>query len=196
MQSITVYCASSTALDPEFHEPARQIGQLLVERNLRLIYGGGRVGLMGEVARAVRAGGGHVTGIITHTLVGLEQADDACDELVVVDTMRERKRLLAERGDAFLALPGGLGTYEELFEVLVGRQLGEHTKPIGIVNINGYYDPLIELIDHGIEHRFIRPAMHDLFTIHEDPATVIDHLLDPPDVCVDHSFLPTSERGG
>ena len=195
MQSITVYCASSTALDPEFHEPVRQIGALLVERDLRLIYGGGRVGLMGEVARAVREGGGHVTGIITQTLVELEQADDACDELVVVDTMRERKRLLTERGDAFLALPGGLGTYEELFEVLVGRQLGEHTKPIGLVNINGYYDPLVELIDHGVEHRFIRPAMRDLFTMDADPAVVIDHLCDPPPVVIDHSFLPTTQSG-
>jgi uncharacterized protein (TIGR00730 family) len=107
----------------------------------------------------------------------LEQGYDQCDELIVVDTMAERKKLMAHRGDAFIALPGGLGTFEELFEVLVQRQVGEHCKPIGIVNLDGYYDPLVGLIDHGIEHRFIKPAVHHLLHVHGDPVQVLDGVI-------------------
>src|SRR5690606_21321417 len=122
-----------------------------------------------------------------------EIADMHCDELVVVDTMRERKQLLERRGDGFLMLPGGLGTYEEFFEILVGRQLGEHAKPIGVVNSHGYYNPLIAMMEHGIEHRFIKPAVKELFFIHPDPYAVLDWLLDPDrqPVQIDYErFLP------
>jgi uncharacterized protein (TIGR00730 family) len=180
MHAITVYCSSSTTLDPDFHAPAVAIGRELARRKITLVYGGGSVGLMGEIARTCRAGGGCVVGIITRKLVELERADNACDELIVVDTMRERKRLLAERGDAFLVLPGGVGTYEEFFEVLVGRHLGEHAKPIGVVNSHGYYNPLIAMIEHGIEHRFIPECMRDTFFIDPDPVAVIDRLCNSP----------------
>jgi uncharacterized protein (TIGR00730 family) len=103
----------------------------------------------------------------------MEQGWDQCDELVIVDTMRERKRLLAERGDAFIILPGGIGTYEEFFEILVGRQLGEHDKPIGIVNARGYFNPLVAMIEHAVEHRFVRDHVHELFVIDPDPAHVL-----------------------
>lgn len=176
MPAITVYCSSSTTLDPDFHKPAMDVGRELARRGVTLVYGGGSVGLMGEIARSCRAGGGRVVGVITRRLVEMEKADAACDELIVVETMRERKRLLEARGDGFLVLPGGIGTYEEFFEILVGRHLGEHAKPIGVVNSHGYYNPLIAMIEHGIEHRFIHESMRDQFFIEPDPATVIERL--------------------
>jgi uncharacterized protein (TIGR00730 family) len=176
MPAITVYCSSSSFLDPDFHGPAIDLGSELARRGITLVYGGGGVGLMGEIARACRSHGGKVVGVITRKLVAMERADNQCDELIVVDTMRERKRLLAERGDAFLVLPGGVGTYEEFFEILVGRHLGEHEKPIGVVNSRGYYNPLIAMIEHGIEHRFIPAMMREKFFIEPDALTVLDRL--------------------
>ena len=193
MQALSVYCSSSQHLQPDFHVPASVIGTELARRGITLVYGGGSVGLMGEIARAVRAHGGKIVGIITRRLMELEIADMHCDELVVVDTMRERKQLLEHRGEGFLMLPGGLGTYEEFFEILVGRQLGEHAKPIGVVNSHGYYNPLIAMMEHGIEHRFIKPAVKELFFIHPDPCAVLDWLLDPDrqPVQIDYErFLP------
>lgn len=180
MRSVTVYCASSTALEPHFANAAKAVGAELARRGLTLVYGGGSIGLMGETARAAKAAGGRVEGIITKQLLDLEQGWTGCDEMVVVDTMRERKRLLEERGDAFLVLPGGLGTYEEFFEILVGRYLRNHAKPIGVVNDHGYYDPMIAMIDHGIEHKFIRPAVKDLVRIHADPLRVVEFLVSTP----------------
>jgi hypothetical protein len=180
MHAITVYCSSSTWLDPQFHDEAALVGRELALRGIELVYGGGSVGLMGELARSARAAGGRVTGIITRALMDRELGWHGCDELVVVDTMRERKKLLTERGGGFIVLPGGVGTYEEFFEVLVGRKLGEHDKPIGIINAHGYYNPLIGMVQHGIEHRFIEPALLDLFTIDPDPLVVIESLLRCP----------------
>lgn len=177
MDAITVYCSSSTHLDPDFHAPATIIGTELARRGITLVYGGGCVGLMGEIARAARAAGGRTVGIITKRLMSLELGDQRCDELIVVDTMRQRKQLLEQRGDGFLILPGGIGTYEEFFEILVGRQLGEHHKPIGVVNSHGYYNPLIAMIEHGVEHRFIKPALRELFFIDPEPLNVIDWLM-------------------
>lgn len=176
MPAITVYCSSSTALDPEFHGPARTVGGELARRGITLVYGGGSVGLMGEIARACREAGGRVVGVITRRLVDMERADHACDELVIVDTMRERKRLLEDRANALLVLPGGIGTYEEFFEILVGRHLGEHAKPIGVLNVRGYYNPLVAMIEHGIEHRFIHPSMREKFMIAPDALALIDRL--------------------
>jgi uncharacterized protein (TIGR00730 family) len=176
MPAITVDCSSSTALDPEFHAPAVAIGRELAHRGITLVYGGGSLGLMGEIARACRDNGGCVIGVITRRLVEMERADSGCDQLIVVDTMRERKRLLEGKGDALLVLPGGIGTYEEFFEILVGRHLGEHAKPIGVLNCRGYYNPLIALIEHGIEHRFIHPSMREKFFIDPDPRAVVGRL--------------------
>ena len=195
MKRITVYCSSSTSLDPKFFTAATRMGELLGSRGIELVYGGGGIGLMGEVARSVKKAGGRVRGIITRRLLELEQGFDGCDELVVVDTMSERKRLMAQQGDAFIALPGGLGTFEEFFEVLVQRQVGEHRKPIGLVNLDGYYDPLITLIDHGIEHRFIKPAVHHLLHVHAEPHLVLDGVLkaEPFEIDPDR-FLPMGKK--
>jgi hypothetical protein len=181
MRSITVYCSSSTHLDPDFHEPARQVGAEIARRGLTLIYGGGSIGLMGEVADAAQGAGGKVIGIITEYLMAREQGRENCDELVIVKTMRQRKQQMAERGDGFLILPGGLGTYEEFFEILVGRVLREHDKPIGIVNSHGYYNPMIAMVEHGIEHRFIQRAIYDMLCIDPNPITVISQLCDSTD---------------
>lgn len=176
MSAVTVFCSSSSNLDPRFHEIARRTGTSIATHGLVLVYGGGGVGLMGEVARAAKTGGANVVGVTTRRLMAMEQAWSGCDDLIVVDTMRERKRLLEAHGDAFLVLPGGLGTYEELFEMLVARVLGDHDKPIGIVNADGYYNPLVAMVEHGIEHRFIHERTRDLFRIDPDADAVLDAL--------------------
>jgi uncharacterized protein (TIGR00730 family) len=178
MKSLTVYCASSTQLEPAFHRAADLVGKGLASRGLSLVYGGGCIGLMGEVATSAAKCGAHVTGVITHKLVEHEQANNKCDELIVVDTMQERRTIMMDRGDGYLILPGGVGTYEEFFEVLVGRQLGDHTKPIGIVNVNGYFDPLGDMLEHGIEHQFIRPALRELLFIDPCPDAVLDYIVE------------------
>ena len=178
MKSLTVYCSSSTQLEPAFHRAADLVGTGLSSRGLSLVYGGGCIGLMGEVATSAAKGGAHVTGVITHKLVEHEQANNKCDELIVVDTMQERRTIMMDRGDGYLILPGGVGTYEEFFEVLVGRQLGDHTKPIGIVNVNGYFDPLGDMLEHGIEHQFIRPALRELLFIDPCPDAVLDYIVE------------------
>ena len=178
MKSLTVYCASSTQLEPAFHRAADLVGTGLASRGLSLVYGGGCIGLMGEVATSAAKGGALVTGVITHKLVKHEQANNKCDELIVVDTMQERRTIMMDRGEGYLILPGGVGTYEEFFEVLVGRQLGDHTKPIGIVNVNGYFDPLVDMLEHGIEHQFIRPALRKLLFIDACPDAVLDYIVE------------------
>ena len=176
MKSIAVYCGSSTDLSASFHDAAKVIGNGIALLNNSLVYGGGRIGLMGEVAQSAATHGAYVVGVITNKLVAHEQANETCDELIVVHTMQERRTIMMERGDAFVVLPGGIGTYEEFFEVLVGRQLGYHQKPIGIVNIAGYYDPLVAMLDHGIEHKFIRPALKQLMFIDPCPKAVLQYV--------------------
>jgi uncharacterized protein (TIGR00730 family) len=179
VKRITVYCSSSTALEPHFAATARTLGGEIARRGLTLVYGGGGIGLMGEVARAAKAAGGRVEGVITRQFVALEQAWDGCDEMVVVDTMRERKAGLEGRADAFVVLPGGLGTFEELFEILVARYLGHHRKRIAMVNDRGYWDPLKVLLEHAIEHTFVRPAVLELLSFHGDPVAALDAALVP-----------------
>ena len=176
MKSVTVYCASSTSLDQEYHDAAEQIGKEIASRGLTLVYGGGRIGLMGEVAMTAAANGAEVIGVITHKFVAHEQANESCDELIVVETMQERRSIMMERGEGYVVLPGGIGTYEEFFEVLVGRQIGDHTKPIGLVNVHGYFDPLKKMLEHGIEQRFMRSALRDLLIYDPNPTAVIDYV--------------------
>ena len=152
------------------------MGREIAARGLSLVYGGGRIGLMGEVASTAAANGAEVVGVITHKFVAHEQANESCDELIVVETMQQRRTIMMERGDAFLVLPGGIGTYEEFFEVLVGRQIGDHAKPIGLVNVDGYFDPLKEMLECGIELRFMRPALRDLTFFDPSPTAVLDYL--------------------
>ena len=177
MKSLTVYCGSSTKLDHTFHEAAKTIGKDIAQKNLRLIYGGGSIGLMGTLATSVKKHGGEVVGVITDKFVKLEQANNECDKLIVVNTIQERRTEMINRGDAFLMLPGGIGTYEEFFEVLVGRQINDHSKPIGILNINDYFEPLMAMLEHGIHNGFIRPALRKLLLIDKLPSNAVNNIL-------------------
>ena len=161
--SVCVYCGSRPGNDPVYAEAARATGQWIGEHGGQLVYGGGRNGLMGIVAEATQAAGGRVVGIIPKALVDLEQANTHCDELHVVDTMHERKALMADRRDAFIALPGGIGTFEELFEVWTWRQLRYHDKAIGVLNVAGYYDALLVFLANSVRAGFMSEAQMTLF---------------------------------
>ena len=153
--SLCVYCGSREGNDPLFAEAARAVGRWIGEAGGQLVYGGGHAGLMGQVADATQAAGGRVVGVIPQTLVDREAANRRCDELHIVETMHERKAMLAERSDAFLALPGGIGTFEELFEAWTWHQLGYHRKPLGLLNVAGYYDGLIAFLQKSVETGFM-----------------------------------------
>ena len=153
--SICVYCGSRAGENTLFADAARAVGQWIGERGGQLVYGGGRSGLMGVVAESARVAGARVVGVIPQMLVDQEHANLACDELHIVQTMHERKAMMAERSDAFLALPGGIGTFEELFEVWTWRQLGYHNKPIGVLNVAGYYDGLLEFLRTSVTSGFM-----------------------------------------
>lgn len=190
--SIAIYCSSSASVDPHFLGVAREVGALIGSSGRQLVYGGGSQGLMGAVASSCRDAGGRVVGIITERLRDAELFDQSNHENIVVRNMRERKQLLEERSDAFLILPGGLGTLEEFFEVLVGRLLGEHSKPIALVNpadrmdaplgyhddtgqsTSGYWAPLLAMFDHMVHNRFMKPGVRALFAVHADPAAAIE----------------------
>ena len=161
--SVCVYCGSRPGNDPVYAEAARATGQWIGEHGGQLVYGGGRNGLMGLVAEATQTAGGRVVGVIPKALVDLEQANTHCDELHVVDTMHERKALMAERSDAFIALPGGIGTFEELFEVWTWRQLRYHDKAIGVLNVAGYYDALLVFLANSVRAGFMSEAQMTLF---------------------------------
>ena len=166
--SICVYCGSRPGNNPQFTEIAKAVGQWIGERGGQLVYGGGRTGLMGQVAEATRQAGGRVVGIIPQALVDREVANPLCDELHIVTTMHERKALMAERSDAFLALPGGIGTLEELFEVWTWRQLGYHNKPIGLLNAAGFYDGLWAFLQHTTGAGFMGAWQMELVEMDSD----------------------------
>ncbi|MBN9621095.1 MAG: TIGR00730 family Rossman fold protein [Actinobacteria bacterium] len=159
--NICVYCASGEGIDSSYLDLARAVGERLAADGHGLVSGGGRVSMMGAVARAARAGGAHTLGVIPQHLVPLEVADVDADELVVVETMRERKRLMDERADAFLALPGGIGTLEELFEVWTAGSLGMHDKPVVVLDPDGFYAPLWRFLDDLRGRGFVRAAALD-----------------------------------
>ena len=175
--SICVYCGSRNGDDPRFADLAQQVGTWIGLHGGQLVYGGGRNGLMGIVAQATMAAGGQVIGIIPKALVDKEWAHHGCTELHVVETMHERKRMMAERADAFLALPGGIGTFEELFEVWTWRQLGYHDKPIGILNCEGYYDGLMAFIGQVVAHDFMGAWQTDLVTVESHPLDLLKSLV-------------------
>ena len=176
--SICVYCGSRPGDDPRFAEVARQVGQWIGSHGGQLVYGGGRNGLMGIVAQATLAAGGQVVGIIPSALVEKEWAHHGLTELHVVDTMHERKRMMAERADAFLAMPGGIGTFEELFEVWTWRQLGYHDKPIGILNCHGYYDGLTAFIAQVVRHDFMGQWQNELVSVQSDTVALLASLVE------------------
>ncbi len=174
---ICVYCASSFGHDPVFEASARTVGELLARRGIDLVYGGGHVGLMGVVADAALRGGRHVTGVIPQNLVDAEVSHSGVSELLVVEDMPERKRIMYERADAFLTLPGGVGTMEEMFEILCWRYLGLHPKPIGLLNVAGYYDRLIEFLAESVELGLTRQAAVDFLLVDDDPERLVERLV-------------------
>ena len=178
MTSVTVYCSSSRHVPVKYFEAAAELGTALAKSHFHLIYGGNRVGCMGALADAARAAGGKVIGITPQLLVDQGIADEFCDEFIVTSGMRERKALLEERGDAFVALPGGLGTFEEIFEILVAKVLGYHEKPIIFLNVSNYYDPLLAMLDHGIEQRFMKPSIREAFSVAETVNQAMEMLHD------------------
>jgi uncharacterized protein (TIGR00730 family) len=174
--SLCVYCGSRVGDDPAFEAAARQVGTLIGRNGWRLVYGGGRAGLMGIVADATLAAGGSAVGVIPHALMSRELGHTGLTELHVVDTMHERKRMMAERANAFVALPGGIGTFEELFEVWTWRQLGYHDQPIGLLNTAGYYDDLLAFLGKTVERGFLSTAQMDLLQVSDDASTLLDRL--------------------
>ncbi len=174
MAAICVYCASGTRIDPSYVELAEQVGVELARRGHSLVSGGGQLSMMGAVARGARSGGTRTVGIIPRSLLSKEIGDEAADELVVVDDMRTRKGLMDARSDAFLALPGGLGTLEELTEVWVARQLGMHAKPVVALDVDGLYAPLRAQIDLMLERGFVRPAAVAALTLTSSVAQALD----------------------
>jgi hypothetical protein len=176
MAAICVYCSSSEAIDPVYRALAVAVGMRIAADGHSLISGGGRVSMMGAVARAARGGGAHTTGVIPAHLMPLEVADTDADELIVVDTMRERKKLMDERSDAFLALPGGLGTLEELFEVWTAGSLGMHAKPVVVLDPDGFFDPLWTYLDTLRDRGFVRAEaleMLEVVTTVDDAFSVL-----------------------
>ena len=176
--SVCLYCGSRPGLNPEFATAAQEVGTWIGEHGGQLVYGGGRGGLMGVVADATLRAGGRVVGVIPKALVEKESAHRDCTELHIVDTMHDRKRMMAERADTFLALPGGIGTFEELFEVWTWRQLGYHDKPIGLLNTAGYYDKLLGFLKASVEQQFLGDWQMDLIRSDTDPVSLLKKLVE------------------
>ena len=175
--SICVYCGSRPGENPAFAQDAQEVGRWIGEHSGQLVYGGGRSGLMGTVAEATRLAGGRVVGVIPQALVDKELANRACDELHIVQNMHERKAMMAERSDAFVALPGGIGTFEELFEVWTWRQLGYHGKPLGLLNVAGYYDGLLTVLQTSVKSGFMGDWQMGLLQTETTPAAWLRNLV-------------------
>jgi uncharacterized protein (TIGR00730 family) len=176
VRSICVYCGSRAGDNPAFAAMARELGAAIAHRGDRLVYGGGRVGLMGMVADAAIAAGGQVVGVIPDALMKREVGHTGLTELLVVQTMHERKHAMAERSDAFVAMPGGIGTMEEIFEVWSWQQLGYHDKPVALLNVDGYYDALLAFLDEGRRRGFVSEAQHRALLVDTDVSRLLDRL--------------------
>jgi hypothetical protein len=177
IEAVCVYCGSGKGVDAAYAVAARKLGKALADSGIRLIYGGGSLGLMGEVARAALGAGGKVTGIIPEFLGSRELMLQDVDELIVVENMHTRKQLMFDRADAFVALPGGVGTLEELVEQLTWSQLGRHAKPIVIANINGFWNPFLKLLDHMKAETFIRSGLEVRFSVVDKAEDVVPTIL-------------------
>lgn len=176
VRRICVFCGSSAGRGSAYLHAAEQLGQLMAQRGIGLVYGGASVGLMGAVANAVLAAGGQVTGVIPQALVEREVAHHGLEDLRVVGSMHERKALMADLSDAFIALPGGIGTFEELFEVWTWTQLGNHAKPCGVLNVNGFYSMLGAFLDQVVEEGFLKPVHRGMLQVAREPAALLDGL--------------------
>lgn len=168
MKRICVFCGSNFGIDPVFAQTAEKVGKFLAAENIELVYGGGRVGLMGKIADTVMQNGGKVIGVIPKALDRKEIAHQGLTELHIVGSMHERKALMAELSDGFIALPGGVGTFEEFCEIVTWAQLGIHAKPSALMNVGGFYDHFIAMFDHSMKHGFIRPEHRELILIESD----------------------------
>jgi hypothetical protein len=174
--SLCVYCGSRTGIRPAYEQAAREVGTLIGRLGWQLVYGGGRAGLMGVVANAAIAAGASVIGVIPASLMERELGHAGLTELHVVQTMHERKRLMAERSNAFLALPGGIGTLEELFEVWTWRQLGYHDKPVGLLNVDGYYDTLLQFVGQTMDQGFVAESQRNLLQVDASARPLLERL--------------------
>ena len=168
MKSICVYCGASTGKNQKYIDTAKQVGEVLAKKGLRLVYGGGDVGLMGFMATAAKENGAEIIGVIPQSLIDMEIAMLDVTELIVVNTMHERKAIMEKRSDAFIAMPGGFGTMDEFFEIVTWSQLGFHKKPIGLLNVGGYYDHLIKFVDQAVREGFVKPSHRDMIHIDSD----------------------------
>lgn len=176
MNSICVFCGSNPGANPAYAAAARELGGALAGKGIRLVYGGGSVGLMGELADAVLAAGGRVTGVIPRALWAREVGHRGLDDLRIVDTMHERKALMADLADAFIALPGGLGTLEEIFEIWTWAQLGLHEKPCGFLNVDGYFTSLFAFLDRAVEDALLRPQHRAMAVVENDVGAMLTRL--------------------
>jgi uncharacterized protein (TIGR00730 family) len=193
LSSICVFSGSSLGYRGEYRQAAERFGRCLAASGRRLVYGGGAIGLMGVMADAVLAAGGLVIGVIPEFLSLKEVRHDGLTELHVVASMHTRKALMAEQSDAFVALPGGLGTFDELCEILTWSQLGLHGKPVGLLNVLGYFDPLLAQIDRAIADGFCRSEHRELFVVDTDPVRLLDRMSTHPLPAV-RKWIPTSEQ--
>ena len=174
---ICVFCGSSPGARPGYAEAAKSLARYLAANKITVVYGGGNVGLMGTLADATLEAGGEIIGVIPRALVNLELSHSRIPDLRVVGSMHERKAMMAELSDAFIAMPGGFGTFEEFCEVLTWTQLGLHRKPCGLLNVEGYYDPLLALFDHAVAEQFVKPAHRQMVISESSPALLVDRLL-------------------
>jgi uncharacterized protein (TIGR00730 family) len=178
LSSVAVYCGSNLGTDPAYAQAAASLGRTLADRGIRLVFGGGGIGLMGVVADAVLDNGGEAYGVITESLRAKEIARGDLTSLRVVETMHERKAVMADAADAFIMLPGGFGTFDEFFEVLTWTQLGIHAKPCGILDAAGFFAPVRAMIDGAVTAGFVHPAHRDMIVVDDDPARLLDRLAD------------------
>jgi uncharacterized protein (TIGR00730 family) len=176
MQRICVYCGSSAGFDPVYRDAAAELGQFLAKRGIGIVYGGGKVGLMGTLANAALAAGGEVIGIIPHHLIAMEVGHHEVTTLIPVDSMHIRKHQMAEMSDAFVALPGGIGTAEELLEVLTWLQLGIHAKPVALLNTNDYFSHLLGFLDHMKASGFLKAEHREMLIVEQEPERLLERL--------------------
>lgn len=176
LRAVCVFCGSQPGAQPAYVAAARELGSWLAQQGIELVYGGGHIGMMGAVADAALTAGGRVTGVIPEHLMRPEVAHQNLSELIVVDTMHTRKRTMAQRSDAFIVLPGGYGTYEEMFEMITWLQLRLQAKPVGLLNVAGFYDRLVEFLRHAAAEQFIRPEHGDLLLVDRAVAGLVERL--------------------
>ena len=174
MRRVCVFCGSQTGIGTRYATAAQSLGQLLCQKGWGLVFGGGHIGLMGVIADEVLAGGGEVIGVIPRDLVERELAHQGLSRLRITNSMHERKQLMFDQADAFIAMPGGMGTLEELGEMLTWAQLGYHEKPCGLLNVNGYFTPLLEFFDQAVREGFLRPQHRKLLRVHENPEILLE----------------------